>query len=176
MIWKIIKWSFFLGLFLVAISIAIYLIKPQLLYSGFRVIATSVFNTKPYPTKNGVHPFLAKKVALVIKDARAKGIDLRVTEGFRSMETQLKYYQKGRSKKGNKITNAPPGFSFHNYGFAVDVCEYRNGKPYWKSNRWQEIGTIGKSHGLVWGGDWTRLVDKPHFQLSMSDIISHTIF
>jgi hypothetical protein len=34
---------------------------------------------------------------------------------------------------------------------------------------------IGKKHGLVWGGDWTRLVDKPHLQLSLFDILKITI-
>jgi len=176
MFWKIIKWGFISVVLFMAIIIALYFIRPQILYSGFTTITTTVFNTKPYPTKNGVHPFLAKKIALVIKDAQAKGIDLRVVQGFRTMETQQKYYNKGRSTKGGKVTNAPPGFSYHNYGFAVDVCEYKNGKPYWKSKRWQEIGAIGKSHGLVWGGDWTRLVDKPHLQLSISDIIAYAIF
>jgi len=176
MFWKIIKWGFLSIVLLMAIVIATYLIRPQLVSKGFMVITTTIFNTKPYPTKNGVHPFLAKKIALVIKDARAKSIDLRVVQGFRTMATQQKYFNKGRSTKGGKITNAPPGFSYHNYGFAVDVCEYKNGKPYWKSKRWQEIGAIGKSHGLVWGGDWTRLVDRPHFQLSFSDILAHAIF
>jgi hypothetical protein len=176
MFWKITKWGFLSAVLFMAIIIALYFMRPQILFSGFTAVTTTVFKTKPYPTKNGVHPFLAKKVALVIKDARAKGIDLRVVQGFRSMSTQQKYYNKGRSTKGGKVTNAPPGFSYHNYGFAVDVCEYKNGKPYWKSNRWQEIGAIGKSHGLVWGGDWTRLVDKPHLQLSITDILAHAVF
>jgi hypothetical protein len=30
---------------------------------------------------------------------------------------------------------------------------------------------MGKKHGLVWGGDWKSLVDKPHFQLSLKDIM-----
>lgn len=176
MLRKIFKWGFISIILFIAIITILYLVKPQILYSGFTSVTGLVFNTNPYPTKNGVHPFLQKKVDILIKDARAKGIDLRVVQGFRSMETQLKYYQKGRTKKGAKITNAPPGFSYHNYGFAVDVCEYKNGKPYWKSKHWSEIGALGKSHGLVWGGDWTRLVDRPHFQLSISDILVHGLF
>jgi len=58
----------------------------------------------------------------------------------------------------------------------VDVCEYMNGQPKWDSEHWQEIGTIGKKHGLVWGGDWKRLVDRPHFQLSRANIIWHIVF
>ena len=46
----------------------------------------------------------------------------------------------GRITKGAIITNASPGLSFHNYGWAVDVCEYRNGKLYCN-----EIGEIEKN-------------------------------
>ncbi|RUA24331.1 MAG: hypothetical protein DSY76_08060 [Bacteroidetes bacterium] len=176
MLRKILKFISISAIILMVLVVTLYIVKPQLLYKGFTSFTHLVLRTKPYPTKNGVHPFLQKKVDLVIKDARAKGIDLRVVQGFRSMETQLKFYRQGRSSKGKIITNAPPGLSYHNYGWAVDVCEYKNGKPYWKSKRWNEIGEIGKSHGLVWGGDWKRLVDKPHLQLSISDIITHCLF
>jgi D-alanyl-D-alanine carboxypeptidase len=27
------------------------------------------------------------------------------------------------------------------------------------------VGAIGKNLGLEWGGDWTSIIDKPHFQL-----------
>ena len=130
---------------------------------------------EPRDTEYGIDPYLLKKVNLVLEEARAKGIDLRVVEGFRSLEKQQEYYNKGKTNKGGVITNALPGLSFHNYGWAIDVCEYKNGKPYWISKHWQEIGSIGKKHELVWGGDWTILVYRPHFQLSLTDILTHSI-
>jgi len=130
----------------------------------------------PYETQNGVHPYLQAKIDSVISDARSNDIDLRVIRGFRSIETQLKYYGQGRITPGAIITYAPPGFSYHNYGMAVDVCEFKNGKPNWNSKHWDEIGRLGKKHGLVWGGNWKRLVDKPHFQLSKKDILLHCLF
>jgi len=33
------------------------------------------------------------------------------------------------------------------------------------------IGKLGKKQGLVWGGNWKTIVDKPHFQLSAKDIL-----
>ena len=176
MLRKIIKLIFISVIILVSLIVTLYISKPQLLYRGFTSFISTVVKTNPYATKNGVHPFLQKKVDLVIKDAKAKGVDLRVVQGFRSMDKQLKYYNQGRLTKDVIITNAPPGLSYHNYGWAVDVCEYKNGKPNWKSKNWNEIGDIGKRHGLVWGGDWKRLVDKPHLQLSISDIISYCLF
>ena len=160
--------------------LGIYFYNPKIIYKGIGRIAIMVLHTggkdQSYDTKYGIHPYMLSKVELLLKEAKSKGIDLRVIQGFRDLETQRKYYNQGRTTKGGIITNAAPGFSYHNYGWAVDVCEYTNGIPNWKSKRWNEIGEIGKKHGLVWGGDWTRLVDKPHFQLSANDIVKHTIF
>lgn len=40
----------------------------------------------------------------------------------------------------------------------------KNGTALWE-NDWDKIGDIGKAHGFEWGGDWTSIVDKPHFQM-----------
>ena len=82
-------------------------------------------------------------------------------------------YSKGRIISGNIVTYALPGISYHNYGLAVDVCEYKNGKPFWHTKNWAVIGSIGKKHGLIWGGDWKRLVNKPHFQLKLNNLKYH---
>jgi len=178
-----IKRVFFYGtsvlIFLFIIITAVYLTYPSIVYKTARnvvfQISQSIDPPSAYNTKYGVHPMLLEKVNLVIDEAKSQGIDLRVVSGFRDSAKQQMLYNKGRTTKGGIVTNAPPGLSYHNYGWAVDVCEFRNGKPYWKSKHWNEIGKIGKKHGLVWGGDWTRLVDKPHLQLSIYDIIFHVI-
>jgi len=134
-------------------------------------LTSNGYNKKNSKTAYGIHPILDKKISAVLREARAEGIDLRIVSGYRSFSHQQALFNKGRTTKGGKVTNAVPGLSYHNYGWAVDVCEYKNGKPYWKSKHWNRIGEIGKEHGLVWGGDWTRLVDRPHLQLSTNDII-----
>ena len=88
MIKRIIKYGFLITLSFLLIIVVLYFTKPQILYSGFVSITSTVFQTEPYDTKNGVHPFLQNKVSRIIKDARAKGIDLRVIQGFRTIETQ----------------------------------------------------------------------------------------
>ena len=176
MLRKILKWSFISLMLLITTIVVLYFVNPKLLYSGVKATAGLVLQTKPYPTKNRVHPLLQKKVNAMIKEARKKGIDLRVVSSFRDMDKQAALYAKGRNGSGKKVTNAPPGFSYHNYGLAVDVVEYKNGKPNWKSKNWNTIGKLGKEQGLVWGGDWKRLVDKPHFQLSLKDVLLHVIF
>jgi len=174
---RIALWStlvFAVSLFM--LSVVIYIYNPKFIYRGITRATLKAIPSKPYETKYGVHPYLQMKIEQVQKEAMVKGIDLRVVEGYRDLETQQKYYDQGRITKGGIITYAPPGLSYHNHGWAVDVCEYVNGRPNWKSEHWQEIGAIGKKHGLVWGGDWKRLVDRPHFQLSRTDIIWHIVF
>jgi len=124
----------------------------------------------PYQNKYGLHPLLNKKITLMIKEANQKGVDLRIIEGHRSIVEQAYLYSKGRIIPGNIVTYALPGISFHNYGLAVDVCEFKNGKPIWNSENWDLIGSIGKKQDLIWGGNWKRIVDKPHFQLRIKDL------
>ena len=114
-----------------------------------------------------LHPTLKRKTLNMIAEAKKHNIDLRVISGFRSMKDQDLLYSIGRGEdyKKNVVTNARAGKSYHNYGAAVDVVEYKNGFPNWSTKNWQLIGKIGKTQGLVWGGDWKTFKDKPHFQL-----------
>lgn len=75
-------------------------------------------------------------------------------------------------KKIPKVTNARGGFSYHNYGLALDIVLLVNGKASWdiitdfdndNKSDWKEIVTIFKQHGWEWGGDW-KFTDNPHFQ------------
>jgi len=179
MINKIFKYVTSTLVLVMIILSVVYYAYPTVVYKTARNIVFQISqNIDPpsaYDTEYGVHPILLEKVKLIIAEAKSKGIDLRVVSGFRDSAKQQMLYNKGRTTKGGIVTNAPPGLSYHNYGWAVDVCEFRNGKPYWKSKHWKEIGRIGKKHGLVWGGDWTRLVDRPHLQLTIFDILTKVI-
>lgn len=95
----------------------------------------------------------------VFYEAKKKGINLRLTDGFRSFEKQDELYEQGRTKPGAIVTNARGGQSYHNYGLAFDVVDL---ELLWDGADWETIGEIGKSFGFEWGGDWGW--DKPHFQ------------
>ena len=119
-----------------------------------------------------LHPVMKLKVEAFIAEAHKEEIDLRITSTLRDMETQNILYSIGRipGDKRGKVTNAKAGRSMHNYGFAVDVVEFINGKPDFNTKNWSKIGRLGKKHGLVWGGDWKNFKDRPHFQLRKRDI------
>ncbi len=115
-----------------------------------------------------VNPELAKRVRAMVNDLKAQGINVRVTDGLRTVEEQNELYKQGRTKPGGIVTNAKGGSSFHNYGLAVDLVPMVNGKANYNvsNDTWNKIGETGKKYGLEWGGDFKSIVDKPHFQMS----------
>ena len=95
------------------------------------------------------------------------GIQLRVSQGLRTIEEQNALYAQGRTAPGNIVTNARGGESYHNYGLAFDVVEMVNGTtPNWNTTleNWNRISDVGNDLGLEWGGNWTNFIDRPHFQ------------
>lgn len=116
-----------------------------------------------------VHPTLKAKAIELIKRAHAQGINVLITQGFRSIAEQNELYAQGRTKPGKIVTNAKGGYSYHNFGLAFDiVIQNADGSLCWNTGdkRWKTVGAIGKSLGLEWGGDWRKFPDYPHFQLT----------
>lgn len=98
-----------------------------------------------------------------------KGIALRVTHTLRTLDEQAKLYAQGRTLPGPIVTKARPGQSPHNYGMAFDVC-FAGKVPYPPEDdpRWLQIGQLGESLGLSWGGPNGKgdrfTFDRPHFE------------
>lgn len=111
-----------------------------------------------------LHPRIRGQARQLLINAERKGIKLRVVSGLRTYEEQAALYAQGRTAPGPVVTNARPGYSWHNFGLAFDVVPVDNGIENWASTQWPEIGALGKALGLEWGGDWSSFVDKPHFQ------------
>lgn len=83
----------------------------------------------------------------------------------------------GADKARAIVTNARGGYSYHNYGLAIDFALLLpdGSSVSWDMSRdgdgdkvadWQEVVQEGKSLGFEWGGDWTSFKDYPHFQFT----------
>ena len=115
-----------------------------------------------------LHPKLRQIATDFINRAEKElGIKLRITQATRTINEQNRLFAQGRTESGKIVTNAQGGLSYHNYGLAFDVVEIAGGKAIWSNPNWDKIGSLGKSMGLQWGGDFKSLVDKPHFQLTL---------
>lgn len=102
-------------------------------------------------------PFRVVVLIMETLIAQAK-LPFELYETYRSAERQVHMYNTGVSKLRTG--------GIHTYGCAVDFVPKVNGKWTWDVPReqWLQLGQIGKSLGLCWGGDWKTLVDCPHFQ------------
>lgn len=107
-----------------------------------------------------VRPYARNLVILAAK----QGITIKVTSALRTYAEQNELYAQGRTKPGKRVTNARGGFSSHNFGTAFDVTLFKGSSPVWESPNYKVVGSLGKSIGLNWGGDWTNS-DEPHFYL-----------
>lgn len=116
----------------------------------------------------------ATRARSTLRDMRKEGVDMRVTDGFRSFQEQDGLYEQGRTRPGNRVTNARGGQSWHNYGVAMDsTFQDPNGTPHWREDGdyarlWQRYGEVGQRHGLYWGGNF-RNVDNPHHEYHPND-------
>lgn len=106
---------------------------------------------------SGVHPDLVR----VISRARASA-DFVVTEGLRSTERQRQLVASGASQ-----TMA----SRHLTGHAVDVAALVGGVVRWDWPLYDRLAQAVKKAAaeeevaIVWGGDWPKFRDGPHFEL-----------
>lgn len=121
-----------------------------------------------------LHPKLRSEVATIVTEIQSKGIDIRITQGLRTIAEQDALYAQGRTKPGPKVTNAKGGQSFHNFGLAVDFCLlHKDGSISWDLHEdidkdgikdWMEVVAVFKKYGWVWGGDFKSIKDNPHFE------------
>ena len=113
-------------------------------------------------------PNARRKARAWLRKCREAGINVKIICGTRTYEEQAALYAKGRTASGKKVTNARPGYSWHNFGVAWDFVVFdAKGQPVWDSPLMDRCGEIGEELGLEWGGSWKRFVDKPHLQLKM---------
>ena len=56
-------------------------------------------------------------------------------------------------------------YSNHNFGIAFDVGVFSGTSYLPESPKYKAVGVLGMDIGLEWGGNWTSIVDQPHFQL-----------
>ena len=114
-----------------------------------------------------LHPWLDYRLGILLKKCEKKGIYLIITEGFRSKEYQDSLYAKGRTKPGKIVTNAKGSTysSQHMWGIAFDIA-INDSKLLYDTATIKKVAVIAKKIGLGWGGDWTSIVDTPHFYLT----------
>lgn len=120
----------------------------------------------------GLHPAMRHKAWQMLEELLFVGEDALITSGFRTEEQQTQEYAKGRTGPGRIVTYSKPGWSFHNYGLAIDLVpigplgvelSQRNMLEWVAIPRYETYGRVLQGIGFQWGFQmWG--YDRPHFQ------------
>ena len=160
-------------------------------------------------TLDDLVPEFADKVSATLEECAAQGVEMRVHSTLRDLEEQAELFSRGRETRelamvqkglalvhaeylagivGNAtpqpekrmVTKTPPGFSWHNWGEAVDCYWIHNGEISWDAeilgerNGYRVYTRVAESLGLYAGGIRSSLVDWPHLQLRIEPSALHT--
>ena len=103
-----------------------------------------------------------KACNLFMERCKAAGLNVLITETYRSQERQNYLYEQGRTRPGNKVTWTKN--SRHTSRRAWDICKNVKGAEYSDSSFFKKCGAIAKELGIIWGGTW-KTPDTPHFEV-----------
>ncbi|GAA0852826.1 M15 family metallopeptidase [Aliiglaciecola litoralis] len=112
-----------------------------------------------------LHPVVREKIQTLISRFASEELPFRLFEGFRTPDRQHELYAQGRTKAGNKVTNAKAWSSYHQYGVAGDFVLYIDGKWSWddkgkRKQYWKRLHELAREVGLE-PLSW----ETPHLQL-----------
>ena len=115
-----------------------------------------------------LHPKVKTLAEQFKESCKRAGYDILIYSTYRDIEAQNALYAKGRTVKGNIVTNARGGDSFHNWRVAFDFVPMVHGKPAWNDAvAYAKCGHIAESLGLEWAGRWTgKLKEAAHCQFT----------
>lgn len=115
-----------------------------------------------------LEPGTRAAVSGILADAKKMGVDLRVTETFRSQVRQAYLFK----KKATKLRKV----GCHGYGLAADFAIFRNGKYQTQAGPYLFLLPLCRKWGLISGLDWdddprtpNRFMDAGHVQRITTD-------
>lgn len=114
-----------------------------------------------------LHPEAQEKAKQLQALCDSKGLKLLITETLRTASEQDALYAQGRTIPGKIVTNCK-GSSYqspHQWGVAFDFCKNIKGQEYSDTAFFNYVGSLAKSIGLFWGGDFKSFIDTPHLEL-----------
>lgn len=148
---------------------------------------TRLLRPQPLPMRMQDKDYIAR-LHPKVRDAATKALEAAtialtgsvkpiITFALRTWAEQQALYDQGRNgHKGEIVTNAGPGQSYHNYGLALDFAlQATDFKLVWDINKdfdldhvadWMEVVRCFKTEGFSWGGNWKSFKDYPHFELT----------
>ena len=114
-----------------------------------------------------LHPKAQEKCKAWLAECAKEGIEVLIYCTNRTVEEQDALYAQGRTKPGNKVTNAKGRQSYHNFRVAWDCVPLVNGKPGWdRTDLYLKMAQIAEKLGIEWAGRWKSFKEMAHFQFT----------
>ena len=102
---------------------------------------------------------------LFLDECKKRGLNVLVTETYRSQGRQEYLYSQGRTRPG-KIVTYVKTTGYHGKGLAIDICKNVKGHEYDDPNFFKQCYQVAKELGIEWGGVcFGSFKDTPHFQI-----------
>ncbi|PEJ48210.1 hypothetical protein CN692_24190 [Bacillus sp. AFS002410] len=117
--------------------------------------------TKTCRDINELLPAAQNAVKLFLEECKKTGLDIFITETYRSQERQDYLYSYGRTREGQKVTWTRS--SNHTGRLAWDIAVNKP-KDLYDSSTLKKAGEIAGNLGITWGGTWKQ-PDNPHFEV-----------
>lgn len=131
-------------------------LQMQQLFAGFgnfNISPSGINDTRTNEEKiKELTPQMQTKVNALLKYAEEQGLKVQITSGYRTREQQ-NYLLKTRPKYAAKD-------SLHCYGKAIDINIAGGSNADYK-----KLGDYAKSIGMRWGGDFSSVKERWHFDL-----------
>lgn len=130
---------------------------------------------------NTVHPALRLRAWAIIGQLANEGFFVKVEYGFRDRTKQKELHEKFLRGKGGKA--AKPGYSYHNYGLAVDMIPFEDkdhdqvldsAELTWNVSKpcWKAFSRAADLTGVIHG---RHFADHPHIEfhpsMSIKDLL-----
>lgn len=100
----------------------------------------------------------------VLRCRQKYGLDVVVSETYRSQKRQNELYAQGRTTPGNKVTWTKK--SNHTSRIALDVYPIRGNMLSTKDEDYKNYAKTFKAFGFENGYDWKEIQDKPHHEFN----------
>lgn len=121
-------------------------------------------STKIISDLNQLTPKTRKLAIEFLEKCEENGLDVRITETYRTQARQDMLYEQGRTTPGPIITWTKN--SKHTKGQAFDICKDNTNDPYGDVEFFRKCAEIGKEVGLTPGYYFEVYQDKPHYELN----------
>jgi len=110
---------------------------------------------------------LAPNAQLAIRaffyECHKAGVNVFVTETYRSQNRQNYLYEQGRTRSGQIVTWTRSSRHTSRLAWDIAVCPP---KSLYDVATLNKAGAIARKLGITWGGDWKGSIDRPHFEVS----------